>query len=85
MLPLRGPLSRPIKFMDEYPGFTFSQSSSCLYQTIEENYPVLFEKIKKKVASGQWELVGGRVCEGDLNSDFARIAGAAFFIWTAIF
>jgi alpha-mannosidase len=56
-----------IKFMDEYPGFTFSQSSSCLYQTIEENYPVLFEKIKKKVASGQWELVGGRVCEGDLN------------------
>jgi alpha-mannosidase len=56
-----------VKFMDEYPGFTFSQSSSCLYQTIEENYPALFEKIKKKVASGQWELVGGRVCEGDLN------------------
>ena len=59
--------AQAVKFMDEYPGFTFSQSSSCLYQTIEEHYPALFEKIKQKVASGQWELVGGRVCEGDLN------------------
>lgn len=59
--------AQAVKFMDEFPGFTFSQSSSCLYQTIEENHPELFEKIKEKVANGQWELVGGRVCEGDLN------------------
>ena len=55
------------KFMDEFPGFTFSQSSSCLYQTIEENYPALFKKIQEKVKAGQWEIVGGRICEGDTN------------------
>ncbi|MBA3725419.1 MAG: alpha-mannosidase [Armatimonadetes bacterium] len=55
------------KFMDEFKGFTFSQSSSCLYQAIEEHYPDLFAHMKKKVANGQWELVGGRVCEGDTN------------------
>lgn len=56
-----------VKFMDEFQGFTFSQSSSCLYRSIEDTYPELFEKIKAKVKSGQWELVGGRVCEGDTN------------------
>ncbi|MBS1723933.1 MAG: alpha-mannosidase [Armatimonadetes bacterium] len=55
------------KFMDEFPGFTFSQSSSCLYQTIQENWPELFKKMQAKVKAGQWEIVGGRVCEGDTN------------------
>ena len=59
--------NQAVKFMDEFPGFTFSQSSSCLYQATEEHYPDLFKKIQKKVANGQWELVGGRVCEGDTN------------------
>lgn len=59
--------NQAVKFMDQYPGFTFSQSSSCLYQTTEENYPDLFKKIQEKVKKGQWEIVGGRVCEGDTN------------------
>jgi hypothetical protein len=56
-----------LKFMDEFPGFTFSQSSSCIYEAVEEHYPEVFKGIQKKVKSGQWELVGGRVCEGDTN------------------
>jgi len=63
----RDTFNQAVKFMDEFPGFTFSQSSSCLYQTTEEHYPDLFKKIQEKVKSGQWELVGGRVCEGDTN------------------
>jgi len=59
--------AQAVKFMDEYPGFTFSQSSACLYKTIEERYPELFNEIKERIAKGQWELVGGRICEGDLN------------------
>jgi alpha-mannosidase len=59
--------NQAVKFMDEFPGFTFSQSSSCLYQTTEEHYPDLFKKIQEKVKKGQWEIVGGRVCEGDTN------------------
>lgn len=56
-----------IKFMDEFPGFTFSQSSPALYQATEENFPDLFKKVQERVADGHWELVGGRVCEGDTN------------------
>lgn len=63
----RDTFAQAVKFMDEFPDFTFSQSSSCLYETIEEHYPELFKKIQEKVKAGRWELVGGRVCEGDLN------------------
>jgi alpha-mannosidase len=63
----RDTFAQAVRFMDEFPGFTFSQSSSCLYQTIEEHYPDLFKQIQQKVKKGQWEIVGGRVCEGDLN------------------
>ncbi|MBL8880297.1 MAG: alpha-mannosidase [Phycisphaerales bacterium] len=63
----RDTFAQAIRFMDEFPDFTFSQSSSCLYETIEEHYPELFKKIQEKVKAGKWELVGGRVCEGDLN------------------
>ncbi len=59
--------NQAVKFMDEFPGFSFSQSSSCLYQTTEQNYPDLFKKIQEKVHKGTWEIVGGRVCEGDTN------------------
>lgn len=59
--------NQAVKFMDQYPGFCFSQSSSVLYKTVEDYYPDLFAKMKAKVKSGQWEIVGGRVCEGDTN------------------
>lgn len=55
------------KFMDEFKGFTFSQSSSCLYAIVEETFPDLFKVVKSKIQKGQWEVVGGRVCEGDTN------------------
>lgn len=55
------------KFMDEFPGFTFAQSSAALYRAIEDQYPDLFATIKRKVKSGQWEPVGGRMVEGDMN------------------
>lgn len=55
------------KFMDEFPGFTFSQSSSCLYETVLDTWPDVFKTIQAKVKKGQWEIVGGRVCEGDTN------------------
>lgn len=63
----RDTFNQAIKFMDEFPGFTFSQSSSALYKTTEEHYPALFKKIQQKVKAGQWEIVGGRICEGDTN------------------
>lgn len=56
-----------IKFMDEFPTFTFSQSSATLYQATQVFHPDLFKKIMQRVADGRWEIVGGRWCEGDTN------------------
>lgn len=54
-----------LKFMAEFPGFTFSQSSAALYAATEQHYPEIFKGIQEEVAKGHWEIVGGRVCEGD--------------------
>lgn len=54
-----------VKFMDEFPEFTFTQSSSSLYEATEKAAPDIFRKIQQYVEKGQWELAGGRVCEGD--------------------
>lgn len=56
-----------IRFMDEFPGFTFSQSSSALYAAAETYHPDLFSRMRTKIEAGQWEIVGGRVCEGDTH------------------
>ena len=56
-----------LKFMDEYPGFTFTQSSSMFYQATEYQWPEIFRKIRDRVKSGEWELVGGRITEADNN------------------
>lgn len=56
-----------IKFMDEFPQFTFSQSSATLYQSTQVFHPELFKKIQQRVDDGRWEIVGGRWCEGDTN------------------
>jgi alpha-mannosidase len=56
-----------VKFMREFPEFTFSQSSPALYLATEQHHPALFEEIQEMVAKGQWEIVGGRWCEGDTN------------------
>jgi alpha-mannosidase len=55
------------KFMEEFPGFTFSQSSTAFYQATEFHHPELFAKIQKYVKEGRWELVGGQTVETDLN------------------
>ncbi|MBI1853972.1 MAG: alpha-mannosidase, partial [Planctomycetes bacterium] len=43
------------------------QSSAALYVATEENFPDVFERMKKYVAEGRWDIVGGRWCEGDTN------------------
>ncbi len=61
----RQTFGQALKFMDQYPEFTFSQSSSALYAATEEHHPEIFEGIKQRVEGDRWEIVGGRVCEGD--------------------
>ena len=53
--------------IDEYPGFIFNHNESLLYEWVEEHEPELFERIKKHVANGRWEIVGGWFLQPDCN------------------
>lgn len=53
--------------MENYPGLVFGQSQAQLYAWLEEDDPELFERIRKYVHKGQWELLGGMWVEPDGN------------------
>ncbi|ANS76720.1 alpha-mannosidase [Paenibacillus yonginensis] len=55
------------RLMDEYPEYRYSQSQPLLFAFLKENDPELFERVKKRIAEGRWELVGGMWVEPDLN------------------
>jgi len=56
-----------IAFMEQFPDYRMLQSQATIYQHIEQMDPPLFEKVKKYVAEGRFELAGGMWTEGDCN------------------
>ncbi|TXK18769.1 glycoside hydrolase family 38 C-terminal domain-containing protein [Homoserinibacter sp. GY 40078] len=72
--------------MDEHPDFVFACSSAQQYQWMKEYHPQVFERIREKVAAGQFVPVGGMWVESDTNMPgseaMARqfIAGKRFFL-----
>ena len=56
-----------LQLMDEYPAFTYTQSSVRDYEWLRDKYPAEFSEIQKRVREGRWELVGGMWVEPDLN------------------
>lgn len=59
--------STVLKLMEEYPEYTFVQSSPQLYKYIKEDYPEIYKKIKEKIKEGRWEVTGGMWVEADCN------------------
>lgn len=59
--------SNQVALMQEYPEYKFIQSSACHSDMIRENYPSLFETIRKLVAQGRYEPNGGVWVECDCN------------------
>lgn len=59
--------SNQINLMEQYPEYTFVQSSSYHSDMIKTHYPQLFEDIKEKVAEGRYEPNGGVWVECDCN------------------
>lgn len=59
--------STAVELMDQYDDLYFAQSQPQLYEFIKEYYPDLYQKIKEKVKSGQWELIGSMWVEPDIN------------------
>ena len=56
-----------LALMEKYPQFIYCQSSAQYYRWLEEKYPDIFEKVKRMVKEGRWEVVGGTWVESDGN------------------
>lgn len=59
--------SSAVALMDDDPSYRFTCSQAQQYAWIEERHPELFERIREKVAGGQWLPVGGMWVEADMN------------------
>jgi alpha-mannosidase len=55
------------RLMDDYPEYRFVCSQAAQYDWIEQRYPALFERIRERVARGQFVPVGGMWVEADMN------------------
>ena len=75
-----------MSLMDEHPDFVFACSSAQQYAWMKEFYPAVFDRIREKVAAGQFVPVGGMWVESDTNMPgseaMARqfVAGKRFFL-----
>lgn len=56
-----------LDLIDRYPEHVFAHSQASQYEWLELRYPDLFERVKKAVKSGQWEVVGSMWVEADCN------------------
>lgn len=55
------------RLMDDYPEYRFVCSQAAQYDWMERHYPALFERIRERVARGQFVPVGGMWVEADMN------------------
>ena len=59
--------STAVTLMDDYPDYRFAASQAQQLAWMRDRYPGLFERIRKKVAAGQFEVVGSMWVEADCN------------------
>jgi len=59
--------SSVLGLMEDYPDLRFVQSQPWLCDVIEQHYPELLPRIKKRVKEGRWEPNGGMWIEADCN------------------
>lgn len=55
------------RLLDKYPDFIFSHGEAWAYQQVELLDPELFERIRKYIKEGRWEIVGGWWMQPDCN------------------
>lgn len=56
-----------LDLMDRYPEYKFMSSQPQLYEFVKDQAPELYERIKKRVKEGRWEVEGGMWLEADCN------------------
>lgn len=52
-------------FCEEFDGFVFNHNESVIYEWVEENEPLLFERIQRLVKEGKWRIMGGWYLQPD--------------------
>jgi alpha-mannosidase len=56
-----------LSIMEQYPEYTFIQSSAFHAELMHRHYPDIFEGMKQRIAEGRWEPNGGVWIECDCN------------------
>lgn len=59
--------STQLQLLDKYPDYVFGASQAQHYAFVKDNYPRLYERIKKAVAEERWEIQGAMWVEADCN------------------
>ena len=59
--------STVLKYMEQYPEYTFIMSQPQLFEYVKDHYPTIYEGVKQRVKEGRWELNGAAWVEQDLN------------------
>ncbi|ORY82383.1 family 38 glycoside hydrolase [Leucosporidium creatinivorum] len=59
--------STQLDLMDRYPEHRFVASQAQQYYWLEQDYPLLFNKIKGRIESGEFQTIGGTWVEMDTN------------------
>ncbi len=60
-------LSTVLALMEEFEEFHFAQSQTSVYAAAAKYCPDLFERIRRRVAEGRWEVTAAEWVEGDKN------------------
>lgn len=56
-----------LDLMDEFPDLTFIRGEAALYRHIEEHDPATFARLRRMIAGGRWDVVGGTWVQPDTN------------------
>ncbi len=59
--------STVLRMMEMFPEYIFLQTQPQLYAYVKEDFPEIYEAIKKRVEEGRWEADGGMWVEADCN------------------
>ena len=54
-----------LNMLDTFPNLHFAQSYLLYYETVQNRFPDIFEKVKKSIADKRWSVVGGQWVETD--------------------
>ncbi|MBO7179444.1 MAG: alpha-mannosidase [Clostridia bacterium] len=64
---VKATLTENFTLFENYPNYTFSFEGSYRYELMEEYYPELFERMKKYIDEGRWNVCGSAFENGDVN------------------